>query len=574
MFKQKIVAACFCFISVLAPLFPQQTGALSAEGSGTGPNAADAVEAAKIAAVDTLARSVLKRDAVFADLLVSEAFKNDWFESVSKKRTLTGRWEAHATALIDESLLDALYYGRYSTTVGSLLDRAESILAEMEPLLAEGGERESNGDLGGAETAYRRARAKADEALRVVGPVEDAVFFSTAGKRKAPELKAVIGALVGTADSGLDRVRESQRRLAVDESFKAALGLLDAVEAEIEAYERVADELRQLAASPKSYPIEQLDAASSRLREARDSLRRRGKLVAERASSLPPEMEYPSARARLIGDRIDSLLLRYENIASAVNGERLRRSVPARAAAGLLLRLPKDVAAFGVAFPFGAAPSDSGAQARSLPWKIDARLEGAFPVGSAGLWCRSVASYGVDRTFVDDEAAVLAQGVDVGLFGKGVFGLGFRWEWSRSYGSGTGDPIAAVAVTLGSAGDRLGSRRSVPLWLTTFSYELPPGDGFVFARDINLGIESVLRPSVGLRLEAAASSRVRTSPDEGMIHAAAIAGGVGFRLPPIRPFLWRVSWEGEYRSPLDGGSADLSRGEGTGAFRFGLEYAF
>lgn len=564
------------FLSV--PAFAQTAssrvpGEFAAEGSGTGSSAQAAVESAKIAAVNALVKSVIKRDAVFRDLLMGEAFKNDWFRDTESKELADKSWEAKTVVRIDEGAVDALYYGRYSTTVGALLDGAEAALAEASPLVADGGARESNGDLGGAETSYLRAASKADEAMRLVGPVEDAVFFSTTGNRKAPELKAMIAALRSSADEGLKRVKAGRDRLAVDSAHKNVLDLLQTVDDELKGLETAAAELYPIAEAPRSYEAEKLAAARARAASALDSLARRRRLVSEKEAGLTADMEYPKTRVKLILDRIDALSNSFRSVSSSVGGELFRRSPPVQAVSWFFGHAPLDVVAVGFTFPYGAAPGSTGIDLSALPLRLDARGEAAFSLGDGGIWCRATALYDSELLFGGDESVSLSQGVDIGFFGKGLFAVGFRWDWLRSVGESRGTPVKTVSVTFGSSGAGLGSKRWVPLWITTFSWELPPFDGFIFARDVNLGIESVIRPSTWLRLEAGASSRVREASDGGYRYAASGKLGFGFRLPVFRPILWRVSYEGTYRAPIAAGNVEWS-GAASGAFRFGLEYAF
>ncbi|MFA6506370.1 MAG: hypothetical protein WCT14_09740 [Treponemataceae bacterium] len=561
-------------VPVLPQTAPSRTlGEFVAEGTGSGTTAQQAIESAKISAVNALVKSVIKRDTVYRDLLMSEAFKNNWFHSIETKESEDKRWEAKTVVRIDEGIVDALYYGRYSTTVGALLDRAEAALTEADPLIADGGNRESNSDLGGAETAYRRAASKADEALRLVGPVEDAVFFSTVGNRKALELKAMVGTLRAAAAEGLDRIKESQQRLAVDSSYKNVLDLLQTVDEELRVLQVTADELYPISDAPRSYGAERLSSSKDRAAASLEALARRRTLVKEKESGMSEQMEYPRVRMKLILDRIDLLESSFRAVSAAANGELFRRSTPVQAAVWLFNHAPIDAVAFGFVFPIGVKPGNEGIERETLPYRLDARAEGSFSVGSGGIWCRTTAFYETERLLGGIDSTSLSQGVDVGFYGNGLFAVGFRWDWMRQIGEARGKLIKALALTVGSAGQGLGSKRWVPLWITTFSWELPAFDGFVLARDVNLGMESVLRPSTWLRLDAGVSSRARELPGVGFGYLVSGKIGFGFRLPALRPILWRVSYEGAYRSPLSDDGVEWT-GIVDGAFRFGLEYAF
>lgn len=559
---------------VVLPLHPQPRGVLSASGSGSGVSSGEAIDAAKIAAVNALVSSTLKRDVVYRDLFLSEAFKNDWFSETHSKQVSGKRWEAQTVVSVDEGVADALYYGRYSTTVGALLDDAENAVSEAEPLLADAGRLESNGDLGGSETAYRRAAGKLDEAQRLIGPVEDAVFFSSIRKRKSPELKALIAALRASADEGLGRLKESRGRLASDAANRNVLDLLQSVEEELNDLEAAADEFYPIASAPRSYETQLLSAARDRSETATDALEKRRELVQDQSKGLSVEMEYPRIRVDFVLDRIDTLSRRFRSTTKAVKGELFRRSPPVRAAAWTFGHSPRDMIAVGLQFPNGIQPGSEAVERVSLPARANLRLEGAFPIGSGGFWCRTSAVYETERLYGDIDSTVVTQEASAGFYGDKLVGVGIRWDWSRRIDGTAGDPLTALSLTLGSPGDSLGSKRSVPLWLTTISWEIHPFQDLSLAREANLGVSSVLRPSPWLRLEAGVSSRARVLPGADDSYLASAEAGFGFRIPPLRPFLWRLSWEGRYRAPFVDDEVEWDAGETVGAFRFGIEYSF
>ena len=572
-----VVKFCILFIALsafISPLHSQPRGVFSAAGTGTGMSSGDAVDAAKISAVNALVASELKRDVVYRDLLLSEAFKNDWFSEISSSQVSPKRWEARAVVSIDEGIADALYYGRYSTTVGALLDDAESAVSAAEPLLAEAGNLESNGGLSGSETAYRRALGKLEEAQRLIGPVEDAVFFSSVRKRKAPELKTLIAALRASASDGLERIKGIRDRLAMDEAYRNVLELLQSVEAELEGLEAAAAELYPLASAPRSYETERLSSARDRAEAGSEALASRRSLVLDLSKNLPAETEYPRGRVEFVLDRIDTLARRFGSAERSVKSEIFRRSPPVKTAVWTFGHAPRDTIAVGVLFPGGISPAAGGPEVLDLPFRANLRLEGAFPIGSGGFWCRTVAAYDRELLYGDVSHAALAQEAAAGFYGEKLVGMGIRWDWSRRIGGTSGDPITAVSFILGAPGESLGERRTVPLWVTTFTWEMHPFRNPTLGREANLAVSSVLRPSTWLRLEAGASSRGRVVPGGEPSYLAGADAGFAFRIPPLRPFLWRVAWEGRFRAPMEDGEVLWDSGETAGAFRFGLEYSF
>jgi hypothetical protein len=62
--------------------------------------------------------------------------------------------------------------------------------------------------------------------------------------------------------------------------------------------------------------------------------------------------------------------------------------------------------------------------------------------------------------------------------------------------------------------------------------------------------------------------------DGKLSYLAEADAGLGFRLPFLKPLLWRVLWEGRYLAPLERGELKGNRAETDHTFRFGVEYAF
>jgi hypothetical protein len=561
-------------ISVSAALGAQQRADYSAEGAGRGAAQADAVEAAKIDAVNKLILQVVKYDTVFRDLFLTEAFKSDWFgEPVV---TILGKadFSAVVTLAVDEGIIDSLYLGRYSTTVGSLLDAAETALAEVQGFQAEGSRTESNGDLGGAESAYRRAEAKAGEIQRYLDPIRDASYFSAEGKRKAPELQQLVASVKQTAADGIARIRESQRQLEVNAQAQAVLDLLETVETELYDRDDDLDAVHPIASSPRSYETDQLIAARNRIDAGLDALKRRGALVRDKVKTLTPDLAYPRTRSTLILDKIASLERALSSARSQVSGEIFRRSAFMRTVSWTFLHDPLDAVAVGLFFPVGVAPTGDGTESFELPLQFDARAEAAFGVGGGGFWARTRLNYGSEFAFTQINET-LTQSLDLGFFGGAVFGLGLRWDWQRRDGADRSvDPVTALSLNLGASGSDLGDGRLTPLWLVSLSYELPRGGGFVLARDVNVALETILRPSRWIRLDAGIATRARGDADGSWEWIGSLSAGVGVRLPFFMPLLLRARWDGASIAPIADGSVMDEAGRGPSAFRFGIEYTF
>jgi hypothetical protein len=569
------------FLSSLSALLCAQApaapapGTLSSVGSGTGTTAAEAVEAAKIAAVTSLVRNVLKRDDLFRDLLVPEAIRNDYFAEVKPKEEDKGRWTATATASLDAGVAEALYLGRYSTTAVDLLDQAEAALSKIDPLLDEAAAKEQNGDLGGAETAYRLADGRAAEAARVIGPVDDAFYFSTRGNRKAPELKAAVESARRSAADGLLRIRAGRERLSQDREYLNVIALLDGIDGELAKIESLVDELYPLAEAPGAYATERLRTSRERAERNSETLAARRAFLADRAASLSPEMEYPRSRSEFALDRMDGLERTLSRMTSAFKGELFRRSAGMRTISYVFLHEPTDRFGVGLILPPALSSGTRGPEFGSRPLVFDARAEGAFAIGSGGFWCRTAFEADTEEFLGGGKSSYLSQRVDAGFFGDSLVGVGFRWDWLRGGDVERDYAIRSVSLVLGVPGDGLGAERKVPLWVTALSWEIPgKSETEESLRTLNVAIDSTLRPNRWVRLEAGGASRVRVLEVEGLTYLASARAGIGFRVPPLKPFLWRIVWEGQYRAGVAGDEIDWESAETEHAFRLGFEYTF
>lgn len=572
--------ALFMLFSACAAVHAQVAGGVySAHGTGVGSTREEALEAARLDAANTLIFSVLKRDAVYRDLFVPEAFKNGWFHSGQAEEGEKRRWSARTEIRVDESLVEALYVGRYSTTVVNLLDAAESALAEAEILMAEAGRHESNADLPGAETAYSRSEAKADEIMRYLGPVEDAVYFSSLGKRKAPELKALTASLRTSAQEGAARIRSGQQRLAVDRRTAQVLEILDRIDSEIPAIAAVADALHPPASAPRSYTTDYLGSSRDKGRQARDAVSHRRELIRSAVAGLPAELQYPRARASFLLDRLNELDGRLKYSDSAIARELALRSTPVKAALWILNHEPSDRASLSVVLPAAVAPQDGGSRFFSLNPYFEGRAEGSFSLGDGGFWCRTQVRSGRE-SILDGSDTTVRQGVEAGFFGRKLTGLGVAWDWLRSDSEGEGrDGILSVSLVTGryGAGDAASAApMRHPLLITAYSWEVPRKGASDPLELFNLGAQAVLRPGKSVRLEGDLAGRVRYSGEEIAARRWEGTAGAGFafRLPVLRPLLWRLRWEGALRAPFEGDEVRFDEAETLGAFRFGLEYTF
>jgi hypothetical protein len=341
--------------------------------------------------------------------------------------------------------------------------------------------------------------------------------------------------------------------------------------------------------------VEQLRIAKDKGLSARSSLEQRRGMVRNAAVGLPPDMAYPRARAEQLTDRIQSAERQLKASDSAIADELVRRSVPVKVASWVLNHEVGDNLSLSLIFPLGVSPAQGNTRVLSVPAYLEARGEGAFAVGTGGFWCRSLFRYGQESLAELSDLAV-SQNAELGFFGKNLLGVGFQWDWFRSGRPGVpAYSISALSFVFGTTGSGLGAERPVPLWVTSFSWELPRGQIMLLPSMLNLGVRTALRPSVWIRIEGDAAARTRpaalsvapgtasafaasaTSPGAALDSEAWVGmAGVGFafRLPVLKPFLWRFRWEGALTAPISGGEILASGRTARGVFRFGLEYTF
>ncbi len=569
----------FCLImclmfSIVPSAFTQNSGMMRGTGESVGNTEALALEAAKLDAINDLILNVLKRDTVFRDLFVPEAFKNDWFVGAESYMTEDGLWAASISINVDEGFIEALSLGRYSTTVGALLDQAERAIMEVETALAEAGRKESNGDLGGSETAYRQAEAKTTEALRYIGPVNDAVYFSSIGNRKAPELKSLLEAYSETAKAGVMRIEEGRDRLSLDQDYRNAIDFLGTVEVELVNIEAAISDLRSISTSPPSYETERLRTESEIGRVQRESLKRHRLLVIQERKKLDPSMEYPALRAGMVLDKIDSLSRLIDAARSAVGKELFNRSAFAQSSLWALNHEPKEYLNIALFSPFCFRLDSGDVETAAIPVRWEARAEGAVSIGKGGVWGRTRLVSDEEPLLVAANVLAARQDLELGFFNGVLIGGGLSWDWFRNSTEGNKLPsIMSVHILLGAAGQALGTDRILPLWTLALAWELPRGDSFILARDLNLKLESVIRPSHWVMINTELASRARESGDGSLVWVGNIRQGFGFRLPFLKPLLWRFDWEGGLYNPLvEGQFSDAGRTKSQ--FRFGIEYSF
>lgn len=575
----RAVLVCSALAVFLAPVFGLPKGATFAvdgpnyiaEAPGKGPTEAEAQNDALRAAIGVIMES-LNKDRLFTELFLKNPPVTMSWKKLSSDKGVNA-WTVTIHLVVDDESLRMLYNTAYVSTVSTMLDGAENRLADAERLSLEARTAETDGVLGRAMSQYWQARDAADSGLDLLAPIGDAAVFSTFGKKKAPELREVLGAVRATVVSGYDRIRAAEQGLAADEALASALAALAGIESDLAAADAWVSSSASRAARIEGTPKAELKAFSDELAVRSRRLTDSRLALARVEDTVPRSKEIVAARIDVARRRIDSLAAYFKNTRSAVDLEirdpalaRARRSQNIRWA---FFHRPSGALALRMYSPFGLDPSSD-----------DIRFD---DTGLIEFSLASEQAFGDDRgiwiaTAVEKADTVLAldagdggrakntgysQFVDLGFYGRGLWGVGFRWDWLRQVEGQTAEKRMAYRAFLGGVDPS--SRRTS--WLVALSWEPPYELGeFEWANSLNVGLDARARLGPVVELDAGLALRPRQSVS-GHDSSLEYSVGTGVRLP--KPFLWGLEYSGYVVTPL-GDEA----GERTGtSVRMFLEYS-
>ncbi|AEJ18816.1 hypothetical protein [Gracilinema caldarium] len=557
-------------------LFAQKSGVYTAIGHGKAASKDAALEAAQLDAVNVMVFTVLHRDSLYRDLFISEALRNGRILNQELQKSAAGLWQATITLEIDEGLADALYVGRYATTVINLLDQTETEVASIDQLFLHGEQAESEGNLGSAETYYTQAQTKIDTVLRFLNPVEDAYYFSSQGKRKAPELKILMASYKENSIKGIERVRKAQSQLNMAQNIAQTLLLYEQIEKALLPIETVRDNLFQISISPRGYTEEQLRTTQLQCKQQQKSLYLQ-KMQFLRASegldlSKSHNSEsYISKRKVLLELRITELDRQLVAINSKLSRELFWRSNSISALRWVVNHEPAHYFSLGVRLPIGLKPEEQGPEINTIPLNVQFYAGGPLPLESNhGLWLSTKLQTGSEYVYAN-HLKNIQQEVVLGFYKSRLFGLGIRWDWNREEQK----PIVALESIWGNPGNEFGQKSIQPLWLHTLSWEIPRESNHILAY-LNGGLVSTFRPNSFLGLSTKIASRVRYDSSTNTPFWVGSAGvDFFFRLPILRPFQWSIGWEGYMSSLLDGQSIlPMNTVSNDHTFTCGIHYVF
>jgi hypothetical protein len=541
-----------------------------AEAAGKGATEAEAQNDALRTSIGVVMES-LGKDKLFTELFLKNPPVTMTWKKLSSQKG-SAAWTVRLRLVVDDESLRLLYNVSYISTVSTILDSAESRLADAEKLGQSARKAETDGDLGRAMSLYWQARDSCDSGLSLLAPIGDAAVFSTTGKKKAPELREVLAAVRGTSISGYDRIKDAERSLVEDQELKSVLSSLQAIEKEIADAEAWAGSLAARAAKIEGTPRAELKAWSDEL-EARARALSDSRLALGRVEdNIPKSKTILQGRIDVARRRIDSTSDYLQATRVDVDREirspamvRAKRSQNLRKA---LLHEPSGALSVRLYSPFGVDPAATDFKVIDTSrFEFSVRTEGAFG-SDRGLWISSILKKDdsvLTGTSVDGDALKntgYTQSVDVGVHGRGLFGGGVAWDWLRRLdGENVAKRFALRAFTGG-----LNDERDLASWVAVLSWEFPYDMAeFSTVNYLNVGLESFVRFSKAVELSAGCALRPRENVS-GYDTSFSYNVGAGFRLP--KPFMWGLEFAGNAARPSGGGTIGSSS-----YFRLFAEYS-
>ncbi|MCX7655488.1 MAG: hypothetical protein N2Z76_03070 [Treponemataceae bacterium] len=556
-------------------VFPERVDAQSettyeALGTGKGKSRDLAVEEAKINALQAIVYHEARKDTLFRDLFIPEALQYGEFQILELSQHNSESWVGKVQATVDRSLVEALYVGRYATTVVNLLDAAETAILDIEKFLNDAARLESNGIVASAESAYEQARSKIREVLRYLGQIQDAYYFSSIKKRKAPELQKVLQSYDVTAHEGISRLRKAQQELDKAARTQRLLEIFSEIENALIPLEESLSQWIPITVSPHSYSQEVLQEMQVHLKQKKEYLTIQKKTFIQASHGVSGEDPYLYARKTLLQNRLSLVEEELNRTEQRIQQELYWRSPVVQSTVWLVNHVPSEVFFVGFYTPWGVVPANGYPRPVPLSWQAYLTAQGAVSLGEGGLWGKTSLYGGTEYTGGRDP--IISQQVLLGFYGRSLWGAGIRWDWWRSETSRTASPVWAVAISGGVPGSSYGKKVQSPLWLNTFLYEIPAGT-FQWVRYLNLSYESELNPSSYFQSRWWFASKSRDREDGVPLWIGSAGLELAFRMPILKPFRWKIRWQGVMMAPLEDMVIDFGLLETTGAFDFGFEYS-
>lgn len=542
-----------------------------AEASGKGLTESEAQNEALRTAIGVVMES-LNKDRLFSELFLKNPPVTMSWKKLSSDKGASS-WTVTLQLVVDDESFRLLYNTAYVSTVLTILDGAETRLSDAERLSLDARKAETDGELGRAMSLYWQTRDAAESGLELLAPIGDAAVFSSFGKKKAPELREILGAVRNTAVSGYGRIRTAEQGLAADEELTSSLATLATIENDLAAADLWASSISSRAARIEGTPKAELKAFSDELAVKSRILSDFRLALGRVEDTVPGSKEIVSARIDVTRRRIDSLSGYFRKTRSAVDREirdpaiaRAKRSQNIRWA---LLHEPAGALALRLYTPLGLDPSSDEIRFNETGlMEFSLASEQAFG-NDRGVWIASS---------IEKADTILAaprndggsakntgytQHVDLGFYGRALWGVGFRWDWLRQVEGQTREKRMAYRAFLGGV-DQSSNKAS---WLVALSweppYELPE---FELANNLNVGLDAQARLGSVVELDAGLSLRPRQSLS-GHDSSLEYSIGAGVHLP--KPFLWGLEYSGYVVTSLN----DAATRRSGASVRMFLEYS-
>ena len=521
------------------------------EANGFGASEVDAINDARLAAI-LQAMESLGRDRLFTELFLKNLPVTMTSKVLSSEKTLTG-WTARIQLVIDDESLRLLYNSLYVSTVTTILDSAEANLAEAERLGAEARSAETDGQIGRAMSLYWQARDASEVGLALLEPIGDAAVVSTNGRKKAPELREILGAIKTTTTSGYDRIKLAERGLADDKELASIVDALNGIEELLVEIDDWIQSVSPLVSQVEQQPRDQLITL-------RDQLDIRYKTITDAALELSRLEKLVPRSNELLGNRIDIARRKIDRNSGYLSASRktvdreirnpaIVRAKRAQTVRWIAFHEPTRSLALRLYSPFGLDPESNG-----FDFVETDRVEFSFAAektfgDAAGFWIRTMGRKddAVLASAPGTKNTGYSQNIDLGFYRNGLVGVGFGWDWLRRSG---GESIERKSVFRAFIGGMTEQPRS-PLWLAVLSWELPYNtdefavtDGLLWYNTLNFGLDGTLRLGSFAELDAGVSWRARESVALGhpLDEVFRYSIGAGFRLP--KPLLWGIEYAG------------------------------
>jgi len=544
-----------------------------AEAIGSGDTEAEAQNAALRSAIDVIMTS-LGKDALFSELFLKNPPVTMTWKKLSSEKGLTS-WTVRLRLVVDDESLRLLYNSSYVSTVSTMLDGAETRLSDAERLASEARNSETEGQLGRAMSLYWQSRDACDSALDLLVPIGDAAVFSTFGKKKAPELREVLGVVRQTVVSGYDRIKAAEKGLAEDEELASVLSSLAELETVVFEIEKWTGGIAEKASRVEGTAKAELKAFSDELATRQRTLSDARLALGRMEETVPKTKEIVRARIDVVRRRIDSSSDYIGKTKSSVDREirdpAINRAKRAQSIKWLLLHEPSGALAFRFHTPFGLDPASNDiAFLDTGLLEFDLHAEGAFG-SSSGAWIAT--SFEKDDSLLSSTDMAgnhlkntgYTQTLDLAFYGRGFFGVGVSWDWLRKLEGSNVEKRLALRAMLGGMQDA--NERIA--WLTVLSWEFPYELGEFEAENVfNAGLEALLRLGTAAEVNGSIALRPRQSAIDEYETTFGYAIGAGFRLP--KPFLWGIEYGGHSASTLGLAGAEKYR---NSYIRMFIEYS-